>query len=212
MSEISSMADQVGGLANTIGGAVNGLGGITNAVGNESDAQKSANPAMSRYLALQCEAAELPGKTLQTADVKIYGPTFKVPYQTQYNEITLTFLCTNDFYERKLFDRWLEVINPTVSNDFRYPKGDSPENSYYSQINVIQYDDFVKQAYAVKLIDAFPINIQEQTVSWSDDNFHRLSVQFAFHRYEAITESTVDVGEAVTNLGLSAGRSLIRAF
>ena len=41
---------------------------------------KSGNTAVSRYLALQCEAAELPGRTLATADVKIYGPTFKVPY------------------------------------------------------------------------------------------------------------------------------------
>jgi hypothetical protein len=78
---------------------------------------------MSRYLALQCEAAELPGRTLQTADVKIYGPTFKVPYQSQYGDTTLTFLCTNEFYERKLFDRWIEAIHPSDTNNLRYPKG-----------------------------------------------------------------------------------------
>ena len=72
---------------------------INNAIGGQKDSTPNANPAVSRYLALQCETAELPGKSLQTADVKIYGPTFKVPFQTQYNETTLTFVCTNEFYE-----------------------------------------------------------------------------------------------------------------
>ena len=99
---------------------------LTNAFSKPTSSEeysRTANSSMSRYLALQCEAAELPGKTLQTADVKIYGPTFKVPYQTQYSDTTLTFLCTNEFYERKLFDRWMEAIHPSDTNNLRFPKG-----------------------------------------------------------------------------------------
>jgi hypothetical protein len=97
---------------------------VNNTIGNKpDDGSRTSNPAMSRYLALQCESAELPGKTLITADAKVYGPTYKVPYQTQYNDITLNFLCTNEFYERKLFDRWIEAIMPTDTNNLRFPKG-----------------------------------------------------------------------------------------
>ena len=74
---------------------------IGSAFGRQGDADeysKTSNSSTSRYLALQCESAELPGRTTATADVKIYGPTFKVPYQTQYGDTSLTFLCTNDFY------------------------------------------------------------------------------------------------------------------
>ena len=74
---------------------------INSAIGIDEGKQKSANPAVSRYLTLQCETAELPGKTLQTADAKVYGPIFKIPYNVQYTDMTLTFVCTNDFYERK---------------------------------------------------------------------------------------------------------------
>jgi hypothetical protein len=116
---------------------------IGNALGQKNDAQKSANPGMTRYLALQCETAELPGKTVQTEDVKIYGPIFKVPYQTQYSETSLTFLCTNEFYERKLFDRWLEAIMPTDTNNLRFPKGQN--SRYLTQITITQCDDLVKQ-------------------------------------------------------------------
>lgn len=171
---------------------------INNAIGQQSDAQRSSNPAVSRYLALQCESAELPGKTLQTADVKIYGPTFKVPYQTQYNETTFTFLCTNDFYERKLFDKWMEAIMPTDTNNLRFPKGKS--SNYLTKIRIVQFDDTIKQIYAIDLIDAFPTGVSPQPLSWSEEGFHRLSVQFAYQKYETVYEGSYDLGKGVASL------------
>jgi len=181
--------------------------------GPENEQSKTSNPAISRYLALQCESAELPGKTLQTADVKIYGPSFKVPYQTQYTDSTFTFLCTNDFYERKLFDRWMEAIIPSDTNNLRFPKG--VQSRYLTNIKIIQYDDFIKQIYAVELMDAFPIGIAPQSLSWSEDGFHRLSIQFAYQRYRPIYQGTYDLAAAATALfgsGLSRILPLGRAL
>ena len=161
----------------------------------------------SRYLALQCETAELPGKTLQTADVKIYGPTFKVPYQTQYNETSLTFMCTNEFYERKLFDKWMEAIMPSDTNNLRFPKGQN--SRYLTKIRLIQYDDFIKQIYAVDLIDAFPTGISPQQLNWGEEGFHRLTVQFAYQRFEPVYEGSYDLGAAAASLfGTGAARLL----
>jgi hypothetical protein len=170
---------------------------INNALGKEA-VDRGYNATISRYLSMQCETAELPGITLQTQDAKIYGPTFKVPYQTQYTETTLGFLCTNDFYERKLFDRWMEAIMPSDTNNLRYPKGDNTR--YMTTIRIVQYDDFIKQIYAVELIDAFPIGIASQGLSWADDGFHRLSVQFAYQRYRPIYQGTYDLGAASAEL------------
>lgn len=182
---------------------------INSALGRETESgySKSANSQTTRYLSLQCESAELPGKTLQTADVKIYGPVFKVPYQTQYADTTLTFVCTNEFYERKLFDRWMEAIMPSDTNNFRFPKGQ--QSRYLTNVKIIQYDDFIRQIYAVELIDAFPIGIAPQSLSWSDDGFHRLSIQFAYQRYRPIYEGTYDIGAAISSLlGVGAARLL----
>lgn len=165
-----------------------------------SDNKNYGSPEVTRYLALQCESAELPGKTLQTTDVKIYGPTFKVPYQTQYQEMTLNFICTNEFFERKLFERWMESIMPTDTNNMRFPKGVSASSGYYTEMKVIQYDDFVKQVFAVNLIDAFPIGMSSQQLSWSDDNFHRLSVQFAYQKYKPVYEGKYDPNEILGSL------------
>ena len=175
--------------------------------GQQDEYSKTSNSSMSRNLALQCESAELPGKTMQTADVKIYGPTFKVPYQTQYSDTSLTFLCTNDFYERKLFDRWMEAIHPTDTNNLRFPKGD--KSRYMTNIKIIQYDDFIKQIYAVELIDAFPIGVAPQALSWSDDSFHRLQISFAYQKYRTIYEGTYDIGAAAASLFGAAGSRLL---
>lgn len=163
---------------------------------------RNANSTISRYLGLQCESAELPGKTLQSADVSIYGPTYKVPYLAAYGETTLNFLCTNEFYERKLFDRWLEAIIPNDTNNARFPKGSggAPYEGYMTNIKIVQYDDFIKQIYAVELIDAFPIGIASQPLNWTEDNFHRLSVQFSYLKYKTIYDGAYDLGAAATAL------------
>lgn len=175
----------------------------------QDEQSRTSNPSLSRYLSLQCEAAELPGKNLITGDAKIYGPTYKVPYQTQYNDISLTFLATNEFYERKLFDRWLEAIMPSDTHNLRYAKGDNTR--YMTNIKIIQYDDFIKQIYAVELIDAFPIGIASQPLSWSDDNFHRVNVQFSYQKYNVIYDGKYDVVAAAAELlGNSAGQKLVK--
>jgi hypothetical protein len=175
--------------------------------GQKDDQSKTSSPSTSRYLALQCESAELPGRTLTTADVKIYGPTFKVPYQTQYGDISLTFLCTNDFFERKLFDRWMEAIHPSDTNNLRFPKGQATR--YMTNIKIIQYDDFIKQIYAVELIDAFPIGVAPQALSWGEDGFHRLQVQFAYQKLRVQYEGTYDLAAAATALFGAAGSRLL---
>jgi hypothetical protein len=175
---------------------------INSALGSENQGMKSANPSMSRYLALQCESAEIPGRTLETADARIYGPSFKVPYRMQYTDTNLTFLCTNEFYERKLFERWMEAIIPSDTNNPRFPKSDATR--YLTNIRIVQYDDFVRQIYAVELIDAFPVGVAPQALSWAEEGFHRLSVSFAYQKYRTIFEGQYDIGQTLTSLGGTA--------
>ena len=191
---------------NLIGNIADSINEALGKPGPQNEQSKTSNASISRYLALQCEAAEFPGKTLLTQDAKIYGPTFKVPYQTQYGDTTLTFLCTNEFYERKLFERWMEAIMPTDTNNLRFPKGE--KSRYLTNIKIIQYDDFIKRIFIVELIDAFPIGISSQSLNWSEDNFHRLSVQFAYQKYNVIYEGSYDLVAAATEYFGAKGAKL----
>jgi hypothetical protein len=101
-----------------------------------------------------------------------------------------------------LFDRWIEAIHPSDTNNLRYPKGE--KSRYLTNIKIIQYDDFIKKIYAVELMDAFPIGVAPQQLSWSEDGFHRLSVQIAYQRYRPIYEGSYDLASAATALFGSA--------
>jgi len=184
--------------------------GIKNLFGvsgdKEDEQSQSSNASISRYLALQCETAELPGRTIQAQDVKIYGPTFKVPFQTQFEPTTLTFICTNEFYERKLFDNWLNCIMPLDTNNLRYAKG--TETRYLTNIKIIQYDDFIKQIYAVELMDAFPIGVATQPLSWGEDGFHRVSIQFAYQKTRVLYKGEYNLAAAAAALFGVAGAKL----
>ena len=203
----NSVFEQLFNLPNTIfTNASDILGGVFGSQPQDPQS-KTSNASISRYLALQCESAELPGKTINTADVKVYGPTFKVPYQSQYTDTSLTFLCTNEFYERKLFDRWMESIMPTDTNNLRFPKDE--ETRYMTNIKIIQYDEFIKQIYAVELLDAFPVGIASQQLTWTDDNVHRLTIQFAYQKYRTIYDGTYDLTQAAAALFGLQGEKLM---
>ena len=115
-----------------------------------------------------------------------------------YADTSLTFLCTNEFYERKLFERWIEAIMPSDTNNLRFPKG--KDSRYLTNIKIIQYDEFIRQIFAIELIDAFPIGISSQPLSWTEEGFHRLTVQFAYQKYRVVYNGNYDLVQAATSL------------
>lgn len=157
-----------------------------------------------RDLVFLCENAEFPGRTIVTSDVRYYGPVFKFPFQTSYNEVNFTFICRDGFYEKGLMDSWMEIINPVRTYDFAY------KTDYATRIDIFQFSEFgetvtransptaeeaaagmtstrtgklLKPIYQTTLENAFPINIGAMTLNWGDDQYHRLTVTFCFDRH-----------------------------
>lgn len=169
--------------------------------------------ADARSLELQCETIDLPGKILTTQDVKVYGPAYKMAINKQYsNEITMNFLCTNEGHERRIFDSWLEYINPNDTNNLVYPE------SYLSNIFITQYNEtydgkedskntpperplgVISDGYnihyggtlsstiinRIALLKCFPVSYGPQPLNWGDDGVQRLSVQFSFRTFQQL--------------------------
>jgi hypothetical protein len=125
-----------------------------------------------------CEAAELPGRGFMSTDIRYYGPNFKAPYQTVYEDLNLTFICRDQFKERKFFDDWLDYINPVRSFNFTY------KDNYTTQIRLHQFSEIENKAtYSFTFEKAYPILVSPQPATWADDNFHRLTVSFTYWRW-----------------------------
>lgn len=69
-----------------------------------------------------------------------------------------------------------------------------------TNIKIVQYDDVVKQIYAVELMDAFPVSISAQQLSWQDEGFHRVTVQFAYQRYRVVYLGNYDIASLANSV------------
>jgi hypothetical protein len=186
-----------------------GMRGALSNMGNNGGLAKSARFAvfitiptglmgtwknMGRELVYLCEAAEMPGRAFMSVDARYYGPSHKLPYQTQYEDTTMTFLCRSESNERKFFDDWLEYINPTNSFDFNF------RDNYATDVQIRQmaeYEDVIpggpgapglatgdpKETYRITLRKAYPINVNPQPMTWADDQYQRLAVTFTYFKW-----------------------------
>lgn len=154
----------------------------------------------SRNLKFRCENAELPGRGISTTTQKIYNLDEQFPYQTTYEDITLTFIVDSDMSQKIFFDAWLDWINPSLNFNMKYKK------DYAVALRVNQYDSQNKVSYSVDLYDAYPKTILPLVLDWSDEGYHKLSVVFAYTRWKnnSIKAIAMDALENALAGGLSS--------
>jgi hypothetical protein len=88
-------------------------------------------------LSLQCETAELPGYVVNTVEQKIFGAPTYMAASPSFGDITLSFICAGDLWEKKLFDAWMDFIIPKSSYLVNY------KSSYQTNIEIEQFSDYV---------------------------------------------------------------------
>lgn len=136
-------------------------------------------------LRFQCEATELPAYNINAVENRQYGvglPVASAP--AAFGDITLTFICAGDMWEKKLFDRWMNAIIPINNYNPRYK-----DEYISSQIEICQFDGVATseqqtatstKTYSAILFNAFPISIGALNLNWADDGIHRLPVIFKY--------------------------------
>lgn len=156
---------------------------------------------MSRDLMYLTEMAEIPGRGFMNVDLRYYGPSFKLPFQTTYEDINLGFICRARGLEREFFDNWMTVINPVNTFDFNY------RDDYRSTIEIFHFTDTPtidrdpggssgksggtsissgkneapnNAIYKATIHNAYPILVNQQPLLWTDDQFMKLIVSFTY--------------------------------
>jgi hypothetical protein len=135
-----------------------------------------------------CEAADFPGRAFSISTARYYGPAQMFPSNSEYQPLSLVFLCRADSSERRFFDDWLDYINPVNTFNFEYP------NNYYSEINIYQYAEWGNEGdknplkphitYHWRLHKAWPTVVNEQAVNWAEQDILRLQVTFAYRYWD----------------------------
>lgn len=138
------------------------------------------NNQINPFLNLMCEAAEFPGRTIDTVDAVVYGPAYRMATGSTYQEVTLTLLCDQALNQKRVFDEWMDYINPRETFDLNY------RDNYACSTQIIQYTDTGEQAYGAELIESYPTSVASLTSSWSDDQFHKVQVTFCYRYWKPI--------------------------
>jgi hypothetical protein len=153
-------------------------------------------------LTLQCESAVLPSRDIALIEFRHYGFIKRIPHYNQYGVMPLTFLVTGDMWEKRLFDRWMDLLVPTNTGLITYPTDGNGQRFLEADIQVNQYSTNGNLIYSVNLLDAIPTSISELSLDWSTDSAHRLIVTFAFRKW--VSDSTT-ASVPATDFGQAGG-------
>tara|TARA_R110001606_G_scaffold349059_1_gene498811 strand:+ start:62 stop:481 length:420 start_codon:yes stop_codon:yes gene_type:complete len=120
-----------------------------------------------------------------TGDYDPYGSNpRKYPQNIAEEDVNFTFLLTNDFYAKKVFDNWQKNIIDPVSQRISY------DAAYKSDVLIQELNKDNSIVYAVRLIDAFPTAVNSIDLSNENaDSVASVTVTMTYKRF--VTEEPV---------------------
>lgn len=131
-----------------------------------------------RDLNILCESCSLPGRQMQTFETNYTRQQVKVAQSFINEDISLTFSLTNDFYIKKIFDKWTNLI---IDRD-TFKK--SYDAVYKRDMYIYQNDNNNKPIYEVEVRNAFPISVQAIESSNAGDDIQKLTVEFTYEDFK----------------------------
>jgi hypothetical protein len=127
-----------------------------------------------------CRGAALPAASIQAIDVGYFGRKIKVQGDRTFADWTVTVMNDEDFLVRSMFEKWSNALNRLESN-IRDPNFALDENSYKSDLSVIQYGKDGSLIRQYDIIGAFPTNVSEIALDWDTTNqIETFQVTFAY--------------------------------
>lgn len=128
---------------------------------------------------LICDGLDMPGITIQTKESRTYGPQFLTPYQRRFDQIGFSFIITKDYGIKQLFDKWLQAMMGFSNTSYG-----GNNIAYFSditaEIQIKNYGFDLQNLYSTTILDAFPIVIRSDYISWENQEIQKLMVEFIY--------------------------------
>ena len=154
-----------------------------------------------RDVSLLCESCTLPGRAITTMEKQNVKQAVKVPYSFVNEDVTFTFILTGDYYMRKMFDNWLELVFDTNKYEMCYP------DTYTTDIRIAQLNKQNIPVYTVKLEKAYPTAINAISLdNTAENSIQKVSVNVTYENFvvEGFLDSVTGIAKgalgSVTNL------------
>lgn len=149
-----------------------------------------------RDIALLCESCNLPGRQILSLDYQSVRQAQKLPIGYLNDDVTFTFHVTNDYFIKKMFDKWVSAVLDIEGYRVRY------QNEYATDIIIQQLDKNNVPIYGVKLRNAYPITVNSMNLDNTAENSpQKLTVTMTFEDFAP--EGAIDsiVSSVKTGIG-----------
>lgn len=131
-----------------------------------------------RDLGILCETMTFPGRQVATIDHTTNIKPVKKPNGFINNDITATFNLTNDYYIKRIFDAWFDMI---INDQYEI----SYKTDYARDLYVIKLNDRGVPIYQMRVKNAYPIQVQDiENNAASRNELQKLSVTFTYDDYD----------------------------
>ena len=161
-----------------------------------------------RDIFLLCQSCTMPGKRIMTTEATHNHHNTKKPYSAATDEVTMTFLMTNDYYMKKYFDMWQEMIIDTSHEHYKA----FYKREYCSDVSIQQLSasNDVVPGYTIKLENAYPIQVGALELGNGSDGLMELSITWEYDNFRTV--NMVDGFEDVVGRMLGIGRDTLSTF
>jgi len=161
-----------------------------------------------RDMFLLCQSCTLPGKRILTTEATHNHHNTKKPYSAATDEVTMTFMLTNDYYIKKYFDMWQEMIVDTRKEHYKtFYKSD-----YSTDVTIQQLSgsNDIVPGYTVKLENAYPIQVGAIELSNASEGLLEVTITWEYDNFRSV--GLVDGFEDVLGNLLGIGRNTLSVF
>jgi len=147
------------------------------------------NTEIQRGLRAYVESVDMPGRTLDTTDFRVYGPKRQIVTGHSFSgEITMTVYCDKYLRQRSFFEMWQKAAFDQGTNNVHF------YDEYAGGLRIYQLgafdgnDDKDRIAYGVELFEVYPKTISAVSYSNEAENqIQKISVSLAFRNWINIT-------------------------
>ncbi len=162
--------------------------------------ERGVNTSFSDMLRYRIEQVRVPGISLTSNDMRVYGigPTQKMPYAAQIMDTTFSVLVDR---RTDIWDFWYNWVNRIFNVNGADASGNrqptyttSYKEDYATTMVIVIYDNTGKVVRKINLLEAFPSALDDIPLAWNDtQGLIRLGVAITFTSY------TTEEGEQRNN-------------
>lgn len=145
-----------------------------------------------RKILLYCDATNLPGITLSTAQSRTFGEVREMPWEKMFDNINMSFYADNSMSVKMMFDSWITNVQDPIRRTFAY------YDDYVTDIKITVLDTQDKARYAVTLYECYPKNVSPLSLDMASKDVLKVqvSMNYKYWKSEIIDGATTKSSDA----------------